>query len=177
MMNDKIEIPLSKVKITFILTGAVIFIGLSIFLIIRPELLLSSLFSNKSILRIIGIAAVIYFGSYPIFIARKLFDKKAGLTIDENGIMDNSGYTSVGIIEWQDITGIRRVKAASNKILVIQTDVPDKYIGRAKYFISKRAMKENLKSYGSPLVITSKALKIKFNELENLIKTEFEKRK
>jgi hypothetical protein len=99
------------------------------------------------------------------------------LTIDENGITDNTNATSIGLIEWDDITGIDRVEIASSKILIIKTDKPNKYIDRARNGISKRAMKANNKMYGSPISIISSSLKMKFNELENLIESELKRRK
>ena len=76
-----------------------------------------------------------------------------------------------------DITGIDKVEIASSKILLIITDKPDKYIERAKNGISKRAMKANHKMYGSPISIISSSLKMKFNELENLLRSELKRRK
>ncbi|WP_373400696.1 STM3941 family protein [Algoriphagus halophilus] len=99
------------------------------------------------------------------------------MTIDQDGITDNSNATSVGLIEWGDITDIGTVQVASTKILMLETDKPDKYIEQAKNGISKRAMKANHKMYGSPLSIISNSLKIKYDDLEKLIREEFEKRK
>ena len=61
--------------------------------------------------------------------------------------------------------------------MMIDTDKPEKYIERAKNGLSKRIMKVNYKMYGSPIAITSNALKIKYDDLEKLIHKEFEKHK
>ena len=82
-----------------------------------------------------------------------------------DGITDNSNATSIGLIEWDDITNIGTVQISSMKILMLETD---KYIERAKNRISKRAMKANHKIYGSPLSIISNSLKIKHGDLEKL---------
>ena len=175
-MTDKIEIQLSKTKILLLLLGATVFVVLGILFILNPEQFESTRFRNPEMIRIAGIASVTFFGLCLVFIARKLLDKKAGLTIDQNGITDNSNATSVGLIEWNDITDIGTVHVASTKILMLETDKPEKYIGRAKNIISKRAMKANHKMYGSPLSIISNSLKIKYDDLEKLIREEFEKR-
>ncbi len=175
-MTDKIEIQLSKTKILLLLIGATIFVVLGILFIMNPEQFKNPLFRNPEAIRIAGIASVAFFGLCLIFIARKLFDKKVGLTIDQNGITDNSNSTSLGLIEWADITGIGTVQVDSTKILMLETDKPDKYIERAKNGFSKRAMKANYKMYGSPLSIISNSLKIKYDDLQKLIREEFEKR-
>lgn len=176
-MTDKIEIQLSKTKILLLLIGATVFVVLGTLFIMNPEQFKSPIFRNPETIRIAGIAAVAFFGLYLVFIVKKLFDNKIGLTIDQNGITDNSNATSVGLIEWDDITDIGTVQVASTKILMLETDKPEKYIERARNGISKRAMKANYKMYGSPLSIISNSLKIKYEELERMIREEFEKRK
>ncbi|PTB95733.1 hypothetical protein C9994_10450 [Marivirga lumbricoides] len=176
-MTDKIEIQLSKTKILLLLIGATAFFVLGIIFILHPEQVKSPIFRNTDVIRIAGIVSVAFFGLCLVFIAMKLFDKKVGLTIDQNGITDNSNATSVGLIEWADITGIGRVQIASTKILMLETDKPSKYIEKAKNGISKRALKANHKMYGSPISIISNSLKIKYDDLEKLISEEFEKRK
>ncbi len=176
-MNEKIEIPLSKMKIILLVIGALVFVVLGVLLIMEPATFVTSRFKNESMIRIIGIASVSFFGIGLFFIARKLFDNKVGLILDSNGIIDNSNAANVGLIEWQDITGVEVLQIASTKILILLTDKPDKYIDRVKNKMAKRVMKTNYYSYGSPLSIVSTSLKIKFNDLEKLIVTEFEKRK
>ncbi len=176
-MEGKIEIQLSKLKIGLLFIGALIFVILGIQFAINPEEWLSLRSKSPEFVRIMGLISVVFFGICGIFIGRKLFDKKIGLTIDERGITDNTNATSIGLIEWEDIMGVDKVEIASSKILIIKTDKPDKYIQRAKNGISKRAMKANNKMYGSPISIISSSLKMKFNELENLIKSELKRRK
>ena len=176
-MTDKIVIQLSKTKLLWLLIGAAVFVILGILFTLNPEQFKSLIFRNAEIIRIAGIAAVAFFGICFVFIAKKLFDQNEGLIIDQKGITDNSNGTSVGLIEWADITGIKTIQVASTKILVLKTDKPEKYIAKAKNGISKRAMKANYKIYGSPLSIISSSLKIKYTNLEKLIKEEFERNK
>ena len=176
-MNEKTEIQLSKTKILLLLIGAIAFVALGVLFAISPDEFQSTLFRNPGIIRAIGIASVAFFGLCLIFISKKLFDNKAGLIIDQNGITDNSNATSIGLIEWDDITNVETVQIASTKILIIKTDKPGKYIERATNGIAKRAMKANHKMYGSPVSIISNSLKIKYEDLERLLAEEFEKRK
>lgn len=175
-MNEKIEIPLSKKKIFLLFTGATIFVIIGVLFILKPETFTSILFRDPEKIRLAGIASVIFFGICSVFIGKKLYDKGVGLTIDVNGITDNTNATSIGLIEWKDIIGIEIKQVMSTKMLMLMTDQPDKYIDKAKNGISKNAMKANYKMYGSPLSIISSSLKIKFEDLERLIKNEFAKR-
>ena len=176
-MKDRIEIPLSKTKILLLFTGSLVFVCLGIFFAYQPDIFTTSLINRPEYVRILGLLAVLLFGLCSIFLFRKLFDSKLGLVIDQQGITDNSSGTSVGLIEWKDIEGIDFLQIASTKFLLLSTSQPDKYISKAPNGLAKRAMKANNKLYGSPLCISSNALKIRFEELQKLVLEEFEKRK
>ncbi len=176
-MENKIEIPLSKMKIFLLLFAAIAFVVMGIMFVQNPEDWIGTKTVSPGFIRIIGIIATVFFGVCGLFIGRKLFDNQIGLTIDDNGITDNTNATSVGLIEWADIIGLQKVEVASTKILVIMTNQPDKYIERGKNALSRRAMKANHSMYGSPLSIISNSLKMKFDDLEKLVVSEFEKRK
>ncbi len=175
-LNQQIEIPLSKTKIFFLFWGALAFVICGIFFILEPETWLSHKYQNIGLIRGVGIAAVSFFGLCLIYISKKLFNTAPGLIIDQYGIIDNSNATSVGLIEWKDISGIQVINISGTKILMLLTPVPQKYIDRAKSRIAKSAMKLNHKMYGSPIHIISNSLKIKFNDLEAIVAEELEKR-
>ena len=172
---DDIKIPLSKSKIILFLIGALVFVCFGAWGVLDPEKFASVRYS-KEIVFISGLAGVLFFGLCSVFITRKVFSNKPGLIINDEGIQDNSNATSIGLIEWNDITGVKTLERASSKILVIKTSEPEKYIERAGNFISKKAMKANNKMYGSPLSIISNSLKIKLSELESLVQEQIEKR-
>lgn len=114
-MKEKIEIPLSRMKITLHLVGSVFFVVLGIMFTIKPEAFISMIFRNLEIIRFAGVLSVVFFGLCLVFIAKKLFSHKAGLIIDQYGITENTNATSVGLIEWEDITGIERIEIFSKK--------------------------------------------------------------
>lgn len=95
----------------------------------------------------------------------------------KNGINDNSSGASVGLINWEDISGISTSEIASTKFILIETTNPDKYINRAKNGLAKRAMKANAKMYGTPISISSNTLKIKHNALFDIIERGYQKMK
>ena len=175
-MENKIEIPLSKTKIGLLFLGSLAFALTSIAFVLHPEEWTTSIISSPILITILGVFIIVFFGGLSVFLAWKMFDQKIGLTIDERGMTDNTNGTSVGLIEWGDITGIERLVIVSSKMLMIQTNKPEKYIARASNAIAKQAMKANYKSYGSPISIIASSLKIDFDELEELIVTEWQKR-
>jgi hypothetical protein len=166
---NRIEIPLSKTKIFLLVIGSVAFVVFGILFILNPDTFLTPIFRSPSLLRLLGVAAVLFFGGTGIYGFRKLFDKKIGLIIDETGITDHTNASSVGLIEWADITGIETAEVMSTKFLLIFTLDPEKYLNRVQGF-KRKLMQGNMKMYGTPLAITSNTVNYNFNDLEKLIK-------
>lgn len=165
---EKIEIPISKTKISFLLIGALIFVILGVLFSLTPDKFTTMIFRSPQIIRIVGIVAVLFFGAAGIYGLRKLFDKAVGLTIDDYGITDNSNASSVGLIDWSDILEIKTEQVMSTRFLLIFVDNPDEYLERANGF-KRKLMKGNMKMYGTPLSITSNTLRYDFSDLERLI--------
>lgn len=165
-MIDRTEIQLSKSKLFLMVVGSAAFVGLGAWFVLNPSEIEPS---QRTLIRIIGVVSILFFGACLIFITRKMFDQKIGLVIDKDGITDNSNGTSVGLINWEDITEIGTAEVASTKFILIGTTNSNKYINKATNEISKRAMRANTKMYGTPLSIASNTLKIKHDELLNKI--------
>ncbi len=68
-------------------------------------------------------------------------------------------------------------QVVSTKFLLIYVVDPEKYIEKAGGGAKAKLMRSNMEMYGTPLSITSNALKYNFDALEQLIKTEFERNK
>lgn len=166
---NKIEIQLSKKKIGLLLIGAIVFVLLGILFILTPDKFISIIVRNLLTIRVVGMVSVLFFGTVGIYGLRKLFDKSIGLAIDEKGITDNSNASSVGLIEWTDIAGIKTKQVMSTKFLLIFINNPDKYLERVNGF-KRKLMKWNMKMYGTPLSITSNTLRYNFDDLERLVK-------
>ncbi len=179
-MKEKIEIPLSKNKLFLGIGGSILFVFLGVWLFSNADSFQENSFRllrNPMIVKGVGIVGILFFGAIGIFGIKKLFDKKIGLIIDSNGITDNSNASSVGLIEWSDITNITTEQVMSTKFLLIDVTNPEKYIGKAKNGMQAKLMRSNMKMYGTPLSITSNSLKCDFNKLEELVKVKFEKNK
>ena len=177
-MSNKIEIPLSKAKLFFGLAGSLLFVILGIWLITNAHNIgEESMLSNPMTRKAIGVMNIIFFGATGIIGLKKLFDKSPGLTIDENGIIDNSHGGSLGLIEWSDIKEISTQGMMGTKFLLLHVYNPDKYIDRAQGRVKKKVAQANMKMYGTPFSIVSNTLKYDFGKLEALVNAEWEKYK
>lgn len=180
-MINRIEIPLSKKKIVALLFAASVFLLGGIWMTIKPSdagyyfnvMFRRFIYLTPELIQIIGTFGILFFGATGIYGIKKLFDKKIGLIIDSNGITDNSNASSIGLIEWNDISGIRTKQVMSTKFLLIDIENPEKYIKKAKNGIQVKLMKANMNMYETPLSITSNTLKYDFGELEKLILSKF----
>jgi len=124
----------------------------------------------------IGILSIGFFGMAGVIGLKQLFDSKSGLVIDEEGIVDHTNASSVGLIEWKDIIGIRMGKVESTKFLLIDVIDDAKYIEKAPNKMAAKLMQANKSMYGTPLSITTNTLAIKFEELEKLIQEQLTSR-
>lgn len=172
----KIEIELSKTKAILAVICCFVFVVLGIVFALNPEKYVSLIYKNATFIRIIGILALVFFSVCLLYISIKLFDKKKGLTIDHTGITDNSSYVSNGLINWKDINSISIKTVKSTSFLLIFVKNPEDYIAKEKN-IKAFLMKANYKMYGTPICISSNSLKINFEDLRNIVETEFQKNK
>ena len=165
---NKVEIPLSKTKLTLTILGAFSFVLFGTLFIINPDKFVSPFLQNPEIVKIVGIIGVSLFSTLGIYGIKKLFDKKFGLTVDENGITDNTNASSVGLIKWNDITEIKAEQIMSTKFLLIFTNDPHKILEQTSG-MKRKILQGNMKMYGTPISITSTTLKYKFDDLNKLL--------
>ncbi len=170
MSNEEhFEIPLSKTKMILTFLGSLMFVGLGIWFLVNPPKISNPILGNPTTLFIIGIASVLFFGLVAITIFRKFSDKKAGLIINKQGVIDNSSGVSAGEIPWKDIQEIAISQVMNQKFLMIIVKNPQEYIDKVTSPIKRNAMKMNYKSYGSPISISSNALQTNFDDLHKLL--------
>ncbi len=179
-MEERIEIQLSKNKLFLGIGGSILFVVLGIWIFSNAsnfEEHTFRLLRNPIIVKGVGILGVLFFGMTGTFGLKKLFDKRAGLIIDSKGITDNSNASSIGLIEWNDISEIATKQVMSTKFILIKVTNPEAYIAKAKSKLKAKLMRSNMKMYGTPLSIASNTLKYNFEELEKLIHTQYERNK
>ena len=173
-MTEKIEIPLSKKKLIFLLVGSLVFVAAGIWFLVNPPNINNPVFGNPRFILIISIAAILFFGLMGFFIARKLPENKPGLIIDQEGLIDNSSALSPGQIPWSDIVNISVIEISRQKLILLDVKNPQDYIDRQSNGFKKKLMQINHNSYGTPISISANSLQIEFNELfgilENYVK-------
>lgn len=165
--KQSIEIRLSRLKLFLAIIGSFLFVLIGCSFINDPQ----GWNRNPAVVYVVGIACVCFFGMCLLYGLYKLTDTNVGLRLDSEGLYDNSNAVSLGLIRWQDITGIETVQVGSTKMLVISISNDEKYINNASNFFVKRLAKMNKKSYGSPVVISSVWLKTDFDSLKSLVKS------
>lgn len=129
---------------------------------------------NVIIFRTIIILGILLMVAVGIFSSLKLFDKKAGLIIDENGITDNTNNLSIGLIEWKDIVVVGNYQIMNTSQVLLFTNVPDKYINKAKSS-KQRLMRMNQKTTGTPLILNATMLQCTYKEMESTVHRYFER--
>ena len=157
----ELEIPLSKTKLVLALLGSLAFVALSIWI---GSIADTQTRYNPLYMKGVAIVGVAFAGLCGIYICFKVFDTRPGLIIDKEGIVDNSSAVAFGRIPWEDIVGLKVGEVAGQKFVTIEVNEPQKYIEQGSSW--KRMMNAaNMKMTGSPINISSNALRLKFDDL------------
>jgi hypothetical protein len=173
MLQSTIEIKSGKTKLAGLLAGAAIFVALGIWFTLEPQRAISPVFQNISLIRVLGIASVIFFGLCGLFILKKLMDKKAALTISAAGITDNSSAVSVGFIPWADVVAIRETAIINQSFVTIDVNDPELYISKQTSSFKKKLMQVNYKQYGALINVSANALECNHHQLKAMLEDAF----
>jgi len=174
MQNPKIEIPLSRRKLVKLICYCIVFIAAGTWLAIYQPQTSNPILNSTLLKYAIGMLGILM-GLIGFFaFLMKIFDTKAGITIDQTGVIENASALSVGRIPWADILDIRETTAqgsfsAKEKFIIIMVKNPDYYISKQKNAIRRKLMELNARKSGSPLYITTNGLKIRHAELKELL--------
>jgi len=171
--TERIEIQLSKTKLTLLFLGSIMFVATGAWYVINPPKVNISIFSNPTLVFIVGLASILFFGLVGFFIFKKLFDNAPGLIISTEGVFDNSSGVSVGFVPWTDIVEIKETKISNQKFINIVVKNPQEYIDKQKSAFKRKSLKVNYNSYGTVIGISANGLKIKYNDLKALFDKQF----
>jgi len=167
--NNKIEIPLSKGKLTKGLIASIIFVLIGLWLLIYHPTTSNPIFNNPLVKYGAAITSILFFGFAIFYFSFKLTDKNPGIVIDDNGILDNSSAVAVGFIPWATIKQFATAKVMKQEFLIIVVDNPELYINQQTNLFKKKGMQYNLNNYGSPLAISANGLKCNLTELTSIL--------
>ena len=175
-MNDieQIEIQLDKSKLTSMLIGALAFVGIGIWFVINPTKFISPVCQSVTKIFVAGIAGIIFFGFIGFSIFKRLFDKKPGVIISLNGIVDNSSGLSAGFIPWSDIKEIKETIVARQPFINLVVKNPQNHFDKQSSKIKRWLMKRNYKSFNTAVGISANNLKYNYDDLMLLIQTRFQ---
>lgn len=153
--------------LTFI--GSMMFVVIGLYFLTDPFKINNSIYGNSTLIFIVGLIGVVFFGLMAVIIFRKLSDQKAGLIINEQGIIDNSSDVSVGLILWADIEEIKVSRIMNQKMLILIVRNPQEYLDKVANRFKKKTMGINYKACGSPINISTNSLQADFNDLHRLL--------
>jgi hypothetical protein len=171
--TDETIIELSRKKLVLLILGSCAFVVAGVWLLsldageIRYGRGFRFFFNEPTVVYGAGVASILFFGVCGLYGIRKMFDKKPGLVLNSDGIVDNASGAAAGFIPWSEVIGSGVVEIQKQKMLVIGVRDPQKYIDRGGAL--RRALnKANSGMTGSPIAIPSVTLKIDFSELVSL---------
>lgn len=119
---DKIEVYTSKKKAILTLIGSAAFVALGVWLMVHAGEL--GRYRSPVFIRIIGLAAILFFG-FGIFVGiKRTIRSEVGLIIDATGLNLYPRKSRTDFIKWEDILGFEEIKIQSTRIQIIKVRDP-----------------------------------------------------
>jgi hypothetical protein len=178
MNNNQIKIPISKAKTVMMFIGSLLFVFMGVSFLGDPEKFQTTYRNyNPFFISIVGVASIIFFGFAAIILFKRLFQKKAGLILDEEGIVYDTKSLINNKIYWKDIDQLSVYALFGQKFVIIKVTNPQEYIEKETSSVKRNLLAFNFKNYESPFNITASGLQISFDDLFSLLNSELGKRK
>lgn len=167
--NNEVVVSISKKKTALNAAGSCAFVALGIVLLLVDMEALEHLepFNQTWLIRPFAVIDISFFGICAVVWTKKFFDKKPGLILNSDGIVDNASGVAAGLIPWVDIVRIHEFEITDQKMMIIDVSNPEKYI-EACGPVKKWLLKANYKLTGSPINIPAVGLQINLDELLEL---------
>jgi hypothetical protein len=166
--HDERVIALSRAKLALTVAGSLLFVAAGVWFLTAGDdsSLVTTLRRFVPPLFVHGLGAVaMVFGAVGVaYGIAKSRDRKPGLVLNAEGMVDNSSAVAAGFIPWSEVTGVETFQVSSQRMLVIRVADPAKYVERGGA-VKRSLNRANANLCGSPIVISSNALRIPFDEL------------
>ena len=177
MDGDQMEIPISKLKVTLLFFISIVFVIGGIEFIIHPKTFTDSGLYHRPGFEIllVGYVCVIFFGAGAIIAIVKLVSNKPGLLIDNKGITINPGSFSKSFIEWSSIENFGIKDISRTKMIMVYLKNPEEFISQLNNNFKRKMALFSLKTYGTPISITTSSLKCNTDELYTLLTNKLNK--
>ena len=163
-MAEDVHIPVNRFKL---MMQTALFSGLGITALLVSFYLADNTSVNPLIWQIPG-GVLCFFGILAAAAkAKKRTDKVAGVSFTNEGILDTSSDISFGLIKWKDIISIDEESSLKNGLLIIQVRRQEQYVQNAKNSAIGRLLQQNIRKFGTPVVIDASILTSSIKELIN----------
>jgi hypothetical protein len=133
-------------------------------------------------LGIAGLVGTVIFGAATFFIALKLFSGRPGLVIDQEGIVDNTSYSSVGRVPWSEIAWVQiqslrlptynrslLFRPQQPRIMVIGVRDPEQF-RRQGNRLQRFLRRGTVGMFGGPVAISESLLRADLDDLARRIR-------
>lgn len=145
----------------------VLTIGSFAFVIASVWIYFSSLSGDK-LMQMYGLAGFFFFGLCSLYGINRFKDKRPGLILHPDYIVENTGFRNGDVVFWKNVTKLDIAYVKRTRILVLHLRDPETYIKKFKGWKNVLAQM-NFRYYGSPFTISSATLSIDFDELTDLV--------
>jgi hypothetical protein len=120
-----VVIPLSKTKLVLAILGSAAFVAAGVWMWWFADV--QSRF-DSIVLKAVGAASIGFFGLCGLYACVKIFDRRPGLIIDDDGFIDRSSAAALGRIWWDDVLGIRIASIHRQRMAVVDVADPQRLI-------------------------------------------------
>ena len=177
MKNEEIVIETSKTKVLGLIGLSVLFVFLGVWMVFYAPKVNVEFLNNEILRTSTGILSIVIFGITGILFSKKLIGNKYGIMISNEGVYDNSTSVNSGLIKWSNIERIEQRKVLHQRFIQIIVDNPEHFIEKHTNILTRKSVESTFKKYGSPIQISTNALKIGFEELFDVLGSELRERK
>ena len=168
---NQVKIPMNKKMLIPRFLFLAISLGFGILCVVNPSLFAiepPSRTNNVTSIFIGGLVIVVFATPMVLSLLRKILDNKPALIIGKEGITKEYLHKAT-FVPWSDIQEIKKVPVKKDRWLAIIVKNPQDYIDRAFNSSQREELSLSHQACGSPIGFADGALKIKFDDLHNLL--------
>ncbi len=167
-----IKVPIDKSKAITRFTFFVILLLIFTLMAIQPQLFTRS--SSTGFIKVAGFIGSFIFIIGAAFTAQKVFNKKPGLVVDNDGIADGSLGVLFPKVSWAQVTEIGHLESNGDYFIKIVLKDPEKYMAAEPNPLKRKMLEMNYNTLRTPVNIAASRLKMDFQELYSLIQNKWE---
>lgn len=167
-----IRVAINKSKVIKRFTFFVLLLLLFTIMAVQPQLFVKG--GSTGFVKISGFIGSFIFIIGAAFAAQKVFNKKPGLIIDNDGIADGSLGVMFPKVGWSQITEIGHLENNGDHFIKLTIKDPEKYIAAEANPLKRKMLEMNYNTLHTPVNIAASRLKIDFQELLALVKSKRE---